>query len=280
MKILVRNIERNENGNAVCTYIWKKVRTTNPFNGRRYVAEDGDEYSVGEILKITGDFRLSRKGKYMICANCGKVVKENEALKHFQESERGTNCANCGWFKVTDEKIDPKRIIRQDGTVVTKSVGIAKCTKGLSYWRSDDYEPIGEVDKVAHCKYFRCRRAGLNEIQKDFLSENPNPISKILTEKAVINSKSWKYMNQEVTGRQYSNTTGNVLARFDTNGILRGFTLLYRDNTTDFYYSDKYDKFYTNSGAEFDWRVNWNQISENSKTRYQKQIRALYGIKN
>lgn len=263
MKILVREVT-----DGVCNYVWKKMSTNRPIawhgTNVRYKTEDNKGYDCLEIIKITHDYR---KLGYVQCRNCGEVVKESKLIQHYEAQERNANCMKCDRMYLSKVKdIDTVNVLRPDGTVLSKTVNKAYCADQYGWNKVS----LAEVDKIQKCKYYACRRSDKIDIMQDFWSAYPNPYKDILTEAGVIKNK-WKYVGSN-NGRQYSNSNGKVIAHFDTNGILRFFKLLYRDECERFVYSDVYDKFFGANGREFDWC----DIAEGSMERYMKQIRALY----
>ena len=257
MKILVRKFEND----GTCTYVWKKIRSVNPFVYGSYHTEDGKVYVATEILKITHDYR---KLGYVQCDNCGTVIKKNKVEQHYLEQERNANCMKCSWLKV-DGGSKPIYTMRSDGTVCQKIIGVPLCSKGRYYGQ----KRLTEVNKVEECKYYACRRSRIRELHSDFLSENPNPYNELLTENAVI-AAGWKYMDSMPRGRMYS-WDEKLIAHFDKNGLLVGFNFIHRSTTYVFTYSDVYDKTISPNG-EF----TWDGIANKTRDKYMKQIRKLY----
>ena len=263
MKILVREIN-----DGICNYVWKKMASNRPITKRcgtvYYKTEDNKVYDCLQIVKITHDYR---KLNYVLCSNCGEVVKESKLIQHYEAQEHNANCMKCDRLllkKANDS--ETTNVLRPDGTVLSKTVNNAYCNDRYG-WR---YIPLAEVNKLERCKYFACRRSEKLDIISDFWSNYQNPYKDILTEAGVIKGK-WRYIDSH-RGRRYANSNGKVIACFDTNGILENFVLLHRNNSEEFVYSDVYDKFFGRNGLEF----NWSDIAEASKERYMRQIRALY----
>lgn len=263
MKILVRNFV-----DGTCEYVWKKVRNINPIVWRRYVTEDNIEYNPIRILKISRDYR---KTGYVICSGCGKVVKKDKMTKHYEEREREANCMKCRELELEKLRGSEVYTLRSDGKVTAKTVNIARCRNSYENGSWYRHKKIEEVNKVASCIYFSCRRGNAENIEEDFLSKNPNPFLNLLTENGVIN-KGWKYLCANSFGRQYANRNGKLIAQFDINGVLMYFTMMYRNDSHEFVYSDVYDKFMNEYGKEF----RWCDAAETTKNNYIKQIRALY----
>lgn len=258
MKILVR-----EYANGICNYVWKKIKMENPFYWGGYDTEDGMSYNQCQVLKITHDIR---NGNYVMCSNCGKVVKRNSLTLHYEKGEAEANCMKCSYLRIGDASTVTNKL-RSDGMCIRRTVGVPNCG-----YRNYRVIPIATIDKVEKCKYFGCRRSEARELPTDFLAEHPGAYDRLLTENAAITG-GWKYLSQNSDGRQYANKDGKVVAYFDTNGILIHFILWNRSSRYTFTYSDVYDKFIPTSGVlEF----NWGGIAEARRKRYEKQIRALY----
>jgi len=261
MKILVREIKDN-----ACNYVWKKVRSVNPFSNGNYCTEDGMSYNITQILKITHDYR---KSGYVQCANCGKVFKRSKTNKHYEDRERNANCMKCDWLHLDEISGTSVHTLRSDGKVITKTVSTPKCTKG-NYRRN--WELLSEVNKVAECQFYACRRSRTRGLMSDFMSENPNPFNELLTEKS-MKTNEWRCFYNSPSGRQYSNKNGKIIARFDANGILVEFSIIHRNNTFSVVYSDVYDKLIDRYG-EFNW--GYYNIANSTKEKCMKQIRQLY----
>lgn len=263
MQILVREV-----ASGVCNYVWKKVNTVNPitfnYHECNYHAEN-KTYNCLDVLKIKHDYR---KGDYVICGNCGKVVNKSKLVAHYEEQERNANCLKCDNLTLRKDK-SVKSVLKMlpNGKVQEKSINNPYCGNG--YYSSVSIE---EVNKLQRCKYYACRRASEREIPSDFHATYPNPFNNILTEAGIINKK-WTFNGSEYNNtRRYSNKNGKVIAVFDTNGLLMYFMLLYRDDSFRFVYSDVYDKFFGVNGREF----GWGGLADTTIERYKKQIRALY----
>lgn len=263
MKVLVREYKT-----GVCNYVWKKVSYNDPFRYSDYYTEDGACYEPIQILKITHDYRTTG---YVMCCNCGKVVKQTKITKHYEEQERKVNCMKCNKLKLEEIKGTRVNTLKQDGNVLSRIMFEAKCVNSPidRYWSR--YKKIKDVNKSETCKYFACRRSDTTELRRDFFCSYPNPFNNFLTENGIINN-GWKYISSSNSGREYSNKNGKLIARFDMNGILIHFCMMHRNNTYHFVYSDVYDKFMDSEGNEF----RWGNIAETTKNNYIKQIRALY----
>jgi len=258
MKILVRTFDND----GTCTYVWKKMRSNKPFYNGYYYTEDGCSYNLISILRVVHDYR---KSDYVQCEVCGDIMKRDKIEKHYEDRERNANCMKCDWMRLTETDNPPVHIMRQDGLVVTKTVGVPYCSK--RYYSTGI--KLSEIDKAANCKYYACRRGSTRELYSDFLSRNPNPYKELLTEKAVI-AKGWKYIGSTIQGRMYS-INSKLIARFDKNGILIYFDYLHRNNAYHFVYSDVYDKLISHYG-EF----TWEGIADSTRDKCMKQIRKLY----
>ena len=259
MKILVR--EYNDNG--ICNYVWKKVRINNPFEYNHYNTEDGRQYCLTEIIKVSGDYR---KLGYVQCTNCGEVIKKGKEEEHYAKRERSIDCAKCIHFKMYNSTTTDIKI--KDGVAIKKMTGKPICT--VDYWHSVH---VDNVDKPAKCLHFACRRRGTAELPSDFLYEHKDPYKNILTENTAI-AAGWKYVSRSNRGRQYtSDKTGKLLAYFDTNGILEYFRISHRGDTARFTYSDVYDEFIGNNG-----KFKWLYMADSTIEKYSKHIRKLYTI--
>lgn len=259
MKILVREVKDNK-----CSYIWKQVSNVKPIRYGRYITTDNNEYGVMDILKIDRDYRNLG---YVICANCGEVIKEGKVEKHYAARESEANCAKCSNLSLRPISGERKITIRPDGKAVLRSLNNPLCIARSTYRP----EPLGEVDKPQSCIYYKCRRSGTSQIYRDFLSENPNPYTVLLTENAVINN-GWEFFNRGTNGNEYVTKNGKLFATFDTNGILNYFTVKFRNNYYKFKYSDRYDKYMFNNGLEF----RWDDMSETTINRFKREIKKLY----
>ena len=262
MKILVR-----EYNNGVCNYVWKTMRKINPIIGNTYYTDDGMQYRILSVIKISHDYR---KSGYVICNNCGEVIKRSNVIKHYEEKESDSNCIKCDKFTVID-KGKEIRTIKPDGTCLVKYKATPACAcKCYRYYGVT--KSLSEINKATDCKYYACRRSSVGELPHDFLFTNPNPYKNIITEKRAI-EVGWKYLTRTYLGNnQYTNNNGKVIAEFDTNGILIGFTLLKRNNSCDFMYSDVYDTFIDTWGRTFDWMY----CADTTKEKYIRQIKKLY----
>lgn len=266
MKILVRQYDYET---PTCSYVWKEVRKENPFSGLNYNTTDGNYYNIGSILQVDHDFRKS--GKYVMCGNCGKVIKRSEADKHYEDIERRANCLNCDWLKLRPVDGTTKYKMTPDGKVVTRELAEPYCSKGYHY-SSYNHIPIAEVDRVSICKWYKCRRTAVKEFTPDIFVAFQNPFKTLLTEKAVIDG-GWKF--DCVNDRScvtYKNSDGKVHAVFDQNGIIDHFYLSKRNEIFYFRYSDTHDEFLDVRGV-----FRWAYISDSRIARYKKQIRKLYG---
>lgn len=260
MKILVREYDDNN----VCTYVWKNVRTIRPFSFGSYCTEDGAVYTPIKVLRIIHDFRLSG---YVECGNCGKVIRKDRIVKHYLAQERNANCMKCNSLRLSSiPDAKTTRRLQPDGTVIVKTKKVACC--GNNCYRSPK---INEVNKAETCKYYACRRSEASQIRGDFLSQNPNPYGVLLSENAVIKN-GWNLLQTNRSSRSYCNKNGKLIAHFDTNGILMYFSVMYRNMSFDFTYSDVYDKYMSNNGKEFDW----HNMADTTKQKYIRQIKKLY----
>ena len=273
MKILVRDYPGDTNPtisvthptisvtHPTCNYVWKEVRKNKPFLYENYYTKDGSHYSSINVLKISGDFR---KHNYVMCGNCGDVVKRDKLARHYEDQERNINCLKCKCLNLA-QVINVTHKLMPNGTVVTKTTADPYCKP--NYYNK---YPLDRVDKPAVCLYYKCRRSDAVELWKDFHSEYPNPFKRIATENAAI-AAGWRYLDTYFYGREYTNKDGKLIAQFDTNGILVNYKVLKRSSAFMFVYSDVYDKFFDNYG-EFDW----GGLSEVTVKRYSRQIREIY----
>lgn len=259
MKILVREYNDNET-----LYVWKKIGNVFPIGRGEYRTENNEVYTKDEIIKITNDYRTS-KFDYVVCGNCGKVIKRSEMTEHFEESERDANCMKCDWLRLKATSENKKNRLLKDGMVAVTTIYNPYCSEYS--WNSGT--KISEMDKYRGCKFYKCRRTGVRELYHDYLFEYPNPYQKLLTEKMII-SAGWTYTEAHGSGRIYS-CCNNLSACFDTNGILVNFIFYRRGNEHNFTYSDKYDKFFDRFG-EFDWEG----AAERTIKSMEKKIRKLY----
>lgn len=264
MKILVREYDNNN----VCNYVWKKIRDVNPISGygnTYYSTDDGNKYAPYVIMKISHDYR---KSNYVICKNCGKVIKKGREVAHYEASETGANCMKCDKLRLRNiSDIKPEHKLLPDGRVISKTIQNPYCDN-CGGWSG---KKLSEVNKVSECKYFECRRNGTTVIKEDFLSTYPNPYNDFPTERRAIEC-GWHVINKSDRYIQYANKSGKVIAYFDNNGILMYYELLKRKDTFGFTYSDVYDKFMYEYGSEFDWA----DLSEVTKNRYIRDIKKLY----
>lgn len=259
MKILVRVYNEDKT-----SYVWKKVKSEEyPISRTGYRTEDGYVHSQQEIIKISNDYRTS-KYDYVMCENCGKIVKRSEVEEHFAESEKNANCLKCDWLRLKEVSENKKTRLLKDGTVAVTTICDTYCTQYS--WHSG--EKTSEIDKNRKCKFYKCRRAGVREIYRDFFCEYPNPYQNFLTEKAIIKA-GWVYTGAFGLCRTYE--SGNLIAYFDSNGILVHYAFRRRSSQFDFTYSDKYDKFFDYYG-EFDW----GGAAEKTIKSMEKKIRKLY----
>ena len=262
MRIYVRNYN-----NGTVEYVWKNISHTNPFFGKsEYRTEDGERYSFFDIFKISADYRKS--GKYVICGNCGAVIKRNATNKHFETQERNADCMKCSDLRLEKIENTQRNKMCADGNVFTTVLMKPYC--GIHYYY-ENY-PLDNFDKTRVCKYFACRRKDVKEMRQDVLFTFQNPYNNILTEAGVIRKK-WNFVNTSNGTSVYSNRNGKVLAIFDLNGILIKFRLFKRDTPYDFMYSDVYDEFICENGV-----FRWAYLAESTIEKYKKQIRSLYKI--
>ena len=264
MKILVREVT-----NEICNYVWKTVTDERPFGSGRtvdyYKTTDGSYYLPISIIKITHDYRTTG---YVVCKNCGKVVKKSKIEKHYKDQEKDSNCMKCEWLRIKYKEPETHKM-REDGKCISSYVGIPYCAGDSYCWHPTK---ISEVNKIEKCKYFACRRSETIQLQKDFLSENPNPYKIFVTENAVLNTRGWTILNN-YSDRQYATQNGKLIATFDTNGILKYFSFLYRNDSFDFTYSDVYDKFMYKNGTELFKELD---VSEATKKKIINNVKALY----
>lgn len=263
MRILVRK------ESDTCEYVWKKVTTVNPIRYGNYYVETPQNkgyecYSFEQIIRIEGDYR--KNGKYVMCTNCGKVVRKSALAAHYEEQEHNANCMKCDHLRLTEVDGSVKHKLMPDGKVKTSIISEARCGEKYSYRAI----PLESVNKPETCKYYACRRSGTKNLPSDTLSRFPNPYKMLLTEKTVIEN-GWKFLEGGEYTRSYTNKNGKVVAIFDRNGILDHFSLLCRGDYYRFMYSDVYDEFIDGYGV-----FGWNHISSTSIERYKKQVRALY----
>lgn len=262
MKILVRQYSSETQST---NYVWKEMRKENPFICGSYHTADGETYNISDILQVAGDWR--KNNKYVICSNCGKVIRKSALENHYLHQEANANCMKCDKMRLDMISGTQKNKLNADGVTVTvtyKAKGVCR----NSYYNR---RPINEVNRPETCKYYACRRSDTRQLPADMFSEFPNPYKNIITENAAI-SNGWKFLTFTNTNRNYANSDGKVIVSFDSNGIIIDYSLMMRGHSYDFTYSDVYDKFFDSDGREFDWK----DISLPRINRYKKQIRALY----
>jgi len=260
MKILVRDY-----ADGTCNYVWKNVDKGTPFYSGNYVTVDNKKYPPLDIIRIKGDFRKS-KCDYVVCKNCGQMIKRSEVEKHYIEKESDANCIKCNELYLEEKRDERKNRLLSNGLILSRTINVPYCKTG--YYRR---KLLSEIDRVSECKYFACRRSGIRELYRDYLYDYPNLYKNLLTEKKIL-MMGWKYVTKNSNGRQYSNKDGHLIAYFDLNGILINFKLLNRNNGYTFVYSDVYDKFFERY-SEFDFS---DIVAERTKERYMKTIRELY----
>ena len=262
MKILVREFDRENN---VLKYVWKEIDRKKPFSSYGdYHTKDDKNYGCFNILKISGDYR---KLGYVRCKNCGEVFKRGKEEQHYAASEDKAKCATCSCLIIHPITGKQKITLKSDGTAVCTTINTPYCGSKSRY----NCTKLDEVDKPEICRYFKCRRKGIEDLSSvsDFMSEHPNPYKNIITENAVIKN-GWVLNRQTDDYRSYTN--GRLTAFFDINGIIDNFLVAFRNDTYKFKYSDVYDIYMNVYGEEFTWGGMADRTAESCK----KLIRKLY----
>lgn len=270
MKILVR--EWNEKENKI-EYVWKQI-SNKPgcVKAKEFKTVDGIWYAEDGILKISRDSRKI----YGMCGNCGKLVKPEDAEKHFTEAEKDVNCFNCRYMraKSTGNLFKRKYVIQENGSYMRTEKEEVNLFCNAGY--HDKTIQKAKEEKDGNCPFFKCRRYGIKTFAETVFMQYPKMFEVFATEKSLIDNKfSLKSINDYGHTRKYVHSRyKNLEAVVDDNGLLIHFCYWYRGYDYQFVYAPTYDKFFTKS---FDYilGLNWS-MSQTTKENIQKLIKKIY----
>lgn len=239
MKILLLKTIFNEIGEKQYKFEWEEVNIQKSFNGNENVfnTEYSEKISSRHIYGIKNDIRR-RKGDYVICNNCNKIMKKEEFEKHCDEVESQNMCLNCDKLRyITNQTLNQKITDRNFETGEAKMQTIEKVNMVCknTYFSS---KINSEFDRKRNCKFYFCRQRGCSSLTKDYFVEHPMPFKKIVTERALIENGWLKTSNRTL---RYKNT--NLYVSINDASIVEYFWYEGKSTSIKFRYADNYGAF-------------------------------------
>lgn len=220
-------------------YVWKSAEWK---DSTYYVADgDGDDVEVSQtnILAVDEDNRVG----YVVCANCGKLIKNDpESIEaHYTEEESKKDCMMCEYLRFSNRKlINSTGVKNEDGSYTVTQIASAILNCSTNYWT----KPIDSNEAERDCKYKRCRKSGVTDID-DIFVKYPGIFEKFITVDTLLD-KNCEYKGRVNGFFEYDlKLRGNLVACVNEMGIVDHFRIYYRGYAYDSFYSDKYNIIFT-----------------------------------
>ena len=261
MKILVRNWNDSH-------YVWLDVE----WNRGRFFFDDIEIYHTN-ILAVENEDEIAKN--YVMCAHCSVMVKNDpESIEaHYAEMEAKRDCFKCQHLR---ERAQTQEILsfhrKEDGTYdLVKNVNAYLVCK-QDYYNSPD---INSYRVKQTCKYYQCRRRGMQTINSIFFSY-PGAFDKNITVDKLIEGK---YAFSKYTDGYFEydlKCRNTVKACVNDAGIVDHFIIKSQGYVYRAYYSAKYDKlFWSDNGCYYTENMPYH-MTENKLEMAMKKIVALY----
>ena len=261
MKILLRNWEDSH-------YVWKDV----VWNRGRFYIDDIEIYHTN-VLAVKDEEGIAEN--YVMCAHCGVMVKNDpESIEaHYVETEAKRDCFKCDHLR---ERVQTQEILsfnrKDDGTYdLTKNVNAYLVCK-QDYYNSPE---INSDRAKQICKYYQCRRRGMQKINDIFFT-HPGVFDKNITVDKLIECK-YAFSKYADGYFEYDLKCRNtVKACVNEAGIVDHFIIKSQGYTYHAYYSAKYNKlFWNNDGVSYSESMPY-RMTETKVDMAMKRIETLY----
>lgn len=262
MKILLRNWEDSH-------YVWKDAT----WIGGKFFTEPGkDAINHINILAIKNDERAE---KYVMCAHCGAMVKNDPVSieAHFAEVEAKRDCLKCQYlYERVITTTNKKYTKNEDGTYdIVKNVNASlRC-------KQEYYSPpeINSDRAKQICHFYKCRRRGMQEISDTF-TKYPGVFDKSVTIDTLI-AKKYVYESYIDGFFEYDLKCRNtVKACVNNAGIVDHFVIKSRGHRYIAFYSAKYNKvFWIANGRDYTETMPY-YMTDNKLETAMKKISDLY----
>lgn len=266
MRILLRVYGDNE-------YVWKDAT----YKNERYYLTDPESGWETEVFETNiAAVEDHAGGDYVVCMNCGEVIPNTpEAIEaHFVEKESTRDCTNCRYLQFDSNRRNLSR------TLVDQGNGVYTITENFEsnlYCNSTYYRKrVEDVDFASTCTFYRCRQVGTRP-PRDIFSNYPNAFDTAITVDTLIEHK---YKADGKDGRFFlydMKSRGTIKACVNSLGIVECFRVSSNGGKLYFYYSERYDRVFMDTGWDRNYVMSlpyW--FRENKYEEAMKKIRALY----
>lgn len=245
-------------------------------NNKFYFKDDKTlDYRITEWNII--DVAYDNRDKYVICSNCGKMIKNTpEAIEdHWKEEENKKNCMKC---RHCIEKY-PDRPFKKSYEYDPETqmyIATSKYTVNLVCNAAYHYRTINTALADENCIYLKCKNASKIQIS-DMFTEYPHAFN-ILPTVDMLVGKRWKFVEVErLSGHLiYCHPSMKTLKAYVNNkGIISYFQLRTGDSISTFMYSSKYDKVFYRAGERYGKEHPWN-LSESRRESAFNKVKELF----
>ena len=262
MKILLRNWKESH-------YVWKDAIW---IRGRFFTEPDKIEIYPINILAIKDD---ERADKYVMCAHCGAMVKNDPASieAHFAEMEAQRDCTKCKNLREsTIDTVKANYTKNADGTYTAEKTILMSLRCRVDYYNSPD---VNSDRAKQLCVYHQCRRRGMQKIS-DIFTMYPGIFDKNATADALV-AKKYVHDGYRNEFFEYDLKCRNtVKACVNEAGVIDHFIIKSRGYSYIAFYSAKYDKiFWTENGRDYTESMPY-YMTENKLEMAKKKIVELY----
>lgn len=260
MKILLRS-----------DYKWHEANFN--INQHAFIVDGQSVYETA-ILAVKEDNR----NQFATCTNCGTTIPNTseEITKHLALHTTTETCMTCPDRRIYTNylaKDKPEYIRNEDNTYteISKRKAIFYCmyNRGMASEAN-----IHNSNGMSRCKYRNC---STNTIQSysDIFIEKPNLFDDIITVDA-LDKEKWIFQ-RKFDNYSVFNATGSIRLSAIVNnmGIVDYFSLDFRNNSYDLYYSKKYDTIYYGKYHRYTTEPPMYNISATTLNRIYKKIKEL-----
>lgn len=262
MKILLRNWSNSH-------YVWKEATWA---KGKFFTEPEKAEVYPINILAIKDD---ERADKYVMCAQCGEMVKNDSASieAHFAKMEAQRDCTKCKNLRERPiNTVKANYIKNEDGTYTAEKTILMSLKCGVEYYSPPD---INSDRAKQMCVYHQCRRRGMQKIS-DIFTKYPGIFDKNATVDALV---ARKYVHDGCRNEFFEydlKCRNTVKACVNKAGIIDHFIIKSRGYAYIAFYSAKYDKiFWSENCIDYTESTPW-YMTENKLEMAKKKIAELY----
>lgn len=250
-------------------YYVKKEAVLNS-DGRYLLTETGADINQTNILAVYDDARIG----YVRCSYCGELVRNDpESIEtHYNTREASRNCLECDKLAIYGDVTNHVKnyVHNGDGTYNATETYVTRLGCRMTYYKED----IHSKNVVNNCKYFRCRKSGMQPID-DIFVQYPNPFVKQITTDVLV-SKNYELEGYHNGFYVYDmKLRGALKACVNECGIVDHYIVSFRSDEYEVYYSDTYNRLFVGYYRRYKDNLN-DFFSEHRQAQALNKIAQLY----